>query len=45
MRYDTEKMRSNRRKSIDKTRMTVKQRDIARKAARARKYSIVSLQK
>jgi hypothetical protein len=41
MKYDTEKMRSNRRKSIDKTRMTVKQRDIQRKRDRARKYEVV----
>jgi len=41
MKYDTEKMRSNRQKSIDSKRETVKQRDKARKAARTRKYTEV----
>jgi hypothetical protein len=45
MRYDIERMRSQRQKSIDTRKESVKQRDMSRKRARLRKYSIVSLQK
>jgi hypothetical protein len=38
MRYDTEKMRSKRSKSIDSKREERKQRDCQRKADRRRKY-------
>jgi hypothetical protein len=39
MKYDTEKMRAKRAKSIDNRRETVKSRDKARRAARSRKYA------
>lgn len=39
MKYDTEKMRSNRQKSIDNRRSERKSNDIARKQARAAKYA------
>lgn len=41
MRYDTEKMRAKRSKSIDIRREDVKQRDKSRKQARLRKYAEV----